>query len=156
MAYRKIKPHKIPEEKREFKMREIWAVEYCQNPIETFDGVQVRCYEDMFDHIFFESANRKAKDKSILSLNRLEKIYWIKDTLQDGDAILKKGWNTQEKTYYENRRVAIVKGNYVVIIRFTGIYKAKLVTAYEKNDVENILEGPDFEKSEKFFGKDKA
>jgi hypothetical protein len=30
------------------------------------------------------------------------------------------------------------------------------VTAYEKNDIENILNAPDFEKSEKYFGKDKA
>ena len=108
----------------------------------------------MFDHCFFESANRQEKDKSILSLNRLEKMLWIKDTLQDATAILKKGWDNYHKNYYVNRRVAIVKGNYVVIIRFTGILKAKLVTAYEKNDIENILENPDFEKSEKFFGKE--
>jgi len=28
-----------------------------------------------------------------------------------------------------------------------------LVTAYEKNDIENILESPDFERTEEFFGK---
>jgi hypothetical protein len=132
-------------------MRELWADEYCKSDIETFDGVLVRFYEDIFDHCFYESANRKEKDKSILSLNRLEKILWIKDTLEDADAILKKGWDTKNKEYFTNRRVAIVKGNYVVIIRFTGVLKAKFVTAYEKNDIENILDGPDFEKSKQFF-----
>ena len=148
LEYKKIKPHKY----EEMELREIWKNEYCTESIETFDGVVVKCYEDMFDHIFYESANRIKKDKSILSLNRLEKIYWIKDTLKDSTAILKKGWDNDSKTYFKDRRVAIVKGNYVVIIRFTGLLKAKLVTAYEKNDISNILNAPNFEKSEDFFG----
>ena len=152
MAYKKIKPHLIPEEEIEEKMRALWYEEYCKADIETFDGVKVRFYEDMFEHCFFESYNRKEKDKSILSLNRLEKMLWIKETLMDNDAILKKGWNNTDKVYYTDRRVAIVKENYVVVIRFTGYLKAKLVTAYEKNDIENILEGPDFEKTVEFFG----
>jgi hypothetical protein len=152
MAYKKLKPHLIAEVRREAEMREIWKNEYCKKPIETFDGVLVRFYEDMFDHCFFESANRKAKDKSILSLNRLEKMLWIKSVLQDKDAVLKKGWDNVEKIYFKDRRVAIVKDNYVVIIRFTGVLKAKLITAFEKNDIENILESPDFERSEEFFG----
>ena len=152
MAYKKLKPHLIAEVRREAEMREIWKNEYCKKPIETFDGVLVRFYEDMFDHCFFESANRKAKDKSILSLNRLEKMLWIKSVLQDKDAVLKKGWDNVEKIYFKDRRVAIVKDNYVVIIRFTGVLKAKLTTAFEKNDIENILESPDFERSEEFFG----
>jgi hypothetical protein len=154
MAYKKIKPHLIDEESREQEMRKLWKEEYCLAEIETFDGVKVKFYEDMFDHCFYESNNRNKKDKTILSLNRLEKILWIKDTLQDADAIFKKGWDTQGKKHYTDRRVAIVKDNYVVIIRFTGLLKAKLVTAYEKNDIENILKGPDFERSEEFFGKD--
>ena len=128
MAYKKIKSYQLSEAE----MRKIWVDEYCQQEIETFDGVMVKFYEDMFDHIFFESRNRVAKDKSDLSYNRLEKIYWIKDTLKDSTAMLKKGWDTDKKEYFKDRRVAIVKGNYVVVIRFTGILKAKLVTAYQK------------------------
>jgi len=100
---------------------------------------------------FFESNDREKKDKSILSLNRLEKIYWIKDVLQDNTAILKKGWNNTDKEYYKDRRVAIVKGNYVVIIRFTALLKAKLVTAYQKEDIDNILNAPDFDKDSEFL-----
>ena len=149
MAYKKIKSYELTESE----LRVMWKDNYCRNPVETFDGVQVSCYEDMFDHIFYESAERKAKDKSILSLNRLEKIYWIKDTLQDASAKFKKGWDNENKKYFEDRRVAVVKGNYVVIIRFTGLLKAKLVTAYWKEDIENVLKGPDFIKTEIYFGR---
>ncbi len=153
MVYKKLKPHKIADSELEFKMREQWKNIYCTKNIRTFDGVLVKFYEDMFDHCFYESANRIKKDKSILSLNRLEKMLWIKDTLEDKNAILKKGWDTKRKKHYENRRVAIVKGNYVVIIMFTGLLKAKFITAYEKNDIQNIIDGPDFERNEKYFGK---
>ena len=152
MAYKKIKPYSHSEEE----LRQIWREEYCEKNIYTFDKVKVLFFEDMFDHVFYESANRKAKDKSILSLNRLEKIYWIKDTLKDPEAILKKGWDAKRKDYFEDRRVAIVKGNFVVIIVFTGLLKANFVTAYEKNDIGNIMDAPDFEKNEKYFGKENA
>ncbi len=40
----------------------------------------------------------------------------------------------------------------MVIIRFTGMLKAKFVTAYEKDDISNILNSPDFIKCKEFFG----
>jgi hypothetical protein len=149
MEYKKIKPQKMTEEE----LRQLWKTEYCISEILTFDNIKVKFYEDMFDHVFFESADRIEKDKSILSYNRLEKMLWIKDVLMDATAILKMGWNTTGKEYFKDRRLAIVKGNYVVIIRFTGLLKAKLVTAYEKSNIDNILDSPDFERSEKYFGK---
>jgi len=149
-VYKKIKAHIIPEAE----LRIIWQEEYCLKNIFTFDNIHVKFYEDMFDHVFYESANRIKKDKSILSYNRLEKIYWIKEVLLDKGAILKKGWDNEKKEYFSDRRVAIIKGNYIVIIRFTGLLKAKFVTAFEKNDIENVLSSPDFERSEEFFGKD--
>lgn len=152
MAYKKVKSHKMTEEE----FRRIWKEEYCDQEVHTFDNVEVLFFEEMFDHVFYESANRKMKDKSILSFNRLEKIYWIKDTLKDPEAILKKGWNRKRKQYFEDRRVAIVKGNFVVIIVFTGVLKANFVTAFEKNEIDNILRAPDFERSTKFFGDEKA
>jgi len=65
---------------------------YCDpaSPIFTFDGIRVQFFPEMFDHAFYESVNRKAKDKSELSLNRCEKMFWIKDALNDPDAILKR------------------------------------------------------------------
>jgi hypothetical protein len=149
MAFKKIKAHKISEEE----LRKIWHTEYSCQSIYTFDKVLVKCYDDMFDHIFYESSSRKIKNKEILSYNRLEKIYWIKETLLAPDAILKQGWDSKKKSYYKDRRIAIVKGNFVVVIRFTGLLKAKLVTAYEKEDISKILSSPDFKKEEKYFGK---
>lgn len=150
MVYKKIKAYSMSEGE----LRKIWKETYCLGDIRTFDNVMVRFYEDMFDHAFKESSNREARDKSILSYNRLEKIHWIKETLQDPNAILKKGWDNEKKEYYKDRRVAIVKENYVVIIRFVGILKAKFVTAYEKKDIDRILKSPDFQKNEEFFGKE--
>jgi hypothetical protein len=106
-----------------------------------------------------ESADRKARDKSILSLNRLEKMLWIKDVLCDPTAILKQGWNRDTKTYYDDRRVAMVKNNYVVIIRFTGILKAKLVSAYElqeDHNINKILTSPDWIRLPRFFEADQT
>ena len=62
----------------------------------------------------------------------------------------------KNKEYFKNRRVAIVKGNYIVIIRFVGLLKAKFVTAYEKQNITNILNSPDFKPSEEFFGNKKT
>jgi hypothetical protein len=147
--FKKIKSYKFTEEE----MRAMWKSEYCNTDIFTFDEVKVKFFEKDFDHCFFESSGRKKGDKSIFSLNRLEKMLWIKDALQSPDAILKKGWDKKKKKYFDNRRVAVVKNNYVVIIVFTGLFKANFVTAYEKNDIQNILKAPDFEKCEKYFGK---
>jgi hypothetical protein len=87
----------------------------------------------------------------------LEKILWIKDTLEDPTAMLKQGWDRDSKTYDNERRVALVKNNYVVIIRFTGLLKAAFVTAYELTDEEGnnnkILMSPDWIRDEKYVGK---
>ncbi|UJH90558.1 hypothetical protein LZ575_17485 [Antarcticibacterium sp. 1MA-6-2] len=143
--YKKIKPYELTEQE----LREIWHSTYCAGNVTIFtlDGVLVKFYEDQFDHCFYESANRKQRDKSILSLNRLEKIYWIKDTLEDPEAILKSGWLRDKQTYNHSRRLALVKENYVVIIRFIKAERAKFVTAYEINDdesLEKINESPDW------------
>lgn len=134
MAYKKIKPYKYSEEE----LREIWSEEYCNQTIITFDEIEVKFFSSMFDHCFFESANRKEKDKSILSLNRLEKIYWIKDTLLDPDSIRKQGWDKNKKKYINSRRVNLVKDNYIVVIKVFSKYKARFITAYEVNNDDNL------------------
>ena len=51
------------------------------------------------------------------------------------------------KSYTSSRRVAIVKNNYVVIIRFIDSSKkvAKFVTAYEAYDsIDKIMNSPDW------------
>jgi len=134
MWYKKIKPHLMTEEE----LREIWKKEYCKQTIKTFDDIVVQFFDSMFDHCFYESADRRKKDKSILSLNRLEKIYWIKDALLDPDAELKVGWDSQSKSYNRSRRVTLVKGNYVVVILLFAEKRARFITAYEVNEDENL------------------
>lgn len=136
MLYKKIKPYEMTETQ----LRELWRITYCDNskPILTYDGILVKFFPSMFDHCFYESANRKQKDKSILSYNRLEKMLWIKDTLKDPRAMLKQGWDREKKIYANSRRVAFAKGKYVVVIEFTDIMKAAFVTAYEQTEGKNI------------------
>lgn len=150
MEYRRIKSQSLSE----IELRELWRTAYClpENPIYTFDKVLVKFYEDMFDHAFFESDNWQQKDKSILSLNRCSKMFWIKATLQDPDALLKQGYDKKTKSYSDDRRVALVKGNYVVVIRFIRKKEAKFVTAFEI-DLEKNLNL--FTNSPDWSGKDK-
>ena len=145
MEYKKIKAHKMSEGE----LRQLWKDEYCNpsNPIYTLDNILVKFYPEMFDHAFYESDNWKAKDKSLLSLNRCEKMLWIKDALQDPDAILKKGWDRKTKSYRDDRRTAIVKDNYIVIILIFKPQKARFVTAFEftsEEGLKQVFNSPDW------------
>lgn len=134
MAYKKIKAYNFTEPE----LRKIWSDTFCEKPIITFDNIEVKFYSSMFDHCFFESDNRKAKDKSVLSYNRLQKIYWIKDALEDPDTIKKQGWNSKEKKYDSERRVTLVKGNFIVVILIYSPKRARFITAYEVNNDDNL------------------
>ena len=147
--YKKLKAHRMTEAE----LRQLWSDEYCDpmKPIETFDGIQVRFYSEMFDHAFFESRDRKKKDKSELSYPRCERLLWIKETLQDATAILKEGWLKEVKRYDKLRRVAIVKDDYVVIIAIFKPYIARFITAYtvdNENNLERILASPDWKRGQ--------
>lgn len=143
VAYQLINPADYTEDL----LREMWSKEYCEVEIKTVDGIVVAFYSEMFDHCFFESANRRKKDKSILSTIRLERFYWIKEALQDPDAVLKVGWDSSKKSYDGSRRVALVKGNYVVIIHIYAEQKARFTTAYVveiEENLEKIMNSPDY------------
>lgn len=121
---------------------------YCNGTILTFDNIEVRFKKFDFEHCFFESSNRD-KIKDIFSKKRAERIDWIKATLQDNTAILKLGWDRDNKKYYKKseRRVAIVNGNYVVIIQLFNENKARFITAYVADTeytLDKILKGPDW------------
>jgi hypothetical protein len=83
----------------------------------------------MFDHCFFESSRRDT-NKDTFSIKRAERIDWIKKALQDPSSEKYVGWDRKKKRYNKKRRVAIVMGNYVVIIQLTGSDKANFITAY--------------------------
>lgn len=139
MPYSKLRGKSIEE------YRSIFDETYCKVPITTFDGISVKFYSNMFDHAFYESDNKKERDKSLFSYNRAEKIMWIKETLEDPTAILKQGWIKKTKKYSNSRRVAIVKNNYVVVIVLYGVRRARFITAYEAYDsIDKILKSPDW------------
>jgi hypothetical protein len=74
-------------------------------------------------------------------------MLWIKETLQDPSALLKKGWDNKTKSYDDTRRVAMVKGNYVVIILIYADKKARFITAFQIDDDANLelfKKGPDW------------
>ena len=102
---------------------------YCRGPITTFDGIAVRFRKSRFDHCFYESTRRN-QIKDDFSLQRAERIDWIRAALQDSNAELHIGWDGKKKRYDRSHRVALVAGDYVVIIRLSGSRIAQFVTAY--------------------------
>lgn len=112
--------------------KNIYRKFYCNAPIVTFDGISVKFYVSNFDHAFYESFNRKAKDKLKFSYKRANRIYWIKWVLESPHAELFIGYNSKTKSYDNTRRVAICVDNYAVIISIDAndTNKAKFITAY--------------------------
>lgn len=112
--------------------KNIYKKFYCKKIILTFDGINVKFYVDNFEHAFYESMNRKQKDKSRFSYKRANRIYWIKWVLENPNAELYIGYNSKIKSYDNTRRVAVCVENYVVIIGIDRLNnkKAKFITAY--------------------------
>ncbi len=107
---------------------------YCRGSITTFDGIEVRFRKRHFGHCFFESSGRD-RIKDTFSRRRAERIDWIAATLRDPDAELYVGWNRDKRRYHPGRRVAILSGEFVVVIALTGEQAADFVTAYVLDSV---------------------
>lgn len=125
--------------------------EYCKKTIKTFDNIHVKFYEDQFEHAFFESENKKKRDKSIFSTERAERMDWIKEVLQSQKSELFIGWDRDKKRYNKNRRISIInEDNYVVIINIIRDKKAKFITAYpaSKTNATKIRSAPKWEKEQ--------
>ena len=106
-----------------------WINNYCKKGIQTFDGIVVRFRQKDFEHAFFESV--RSKDDTF-SWKRAERMDWIATTLRDPSSELFIGWDNQKKRYDNHRRVAIVMGNYVVVISISKKKpkQASFVTAF--------------------------
>ena len=114
---------------------------YCRRAVVTFDGLDVRFRQEQFDHAFFESVQTK---DDTFSKKRAERIDWIAAALQDGTAELYVGWDNTKKKLTPGRRVCIVFGDYVVVIRIAGHSKAFFITAYvaDQGTLAKIRSGP--------------
>lgn len=102
---------------------------YCNDVTVTFDGIAVRFQKADFDHCCFES-DRTTRLKAYFSALRAERLDWIRAALQDPTADLFVGWDTKKRAYDHGRRVCVVCGNYVVVIRLTSASTARFVTAF--------------------------
>ena len=117
---------------------------YCRGPITTCDNIQVRFHKNQFHHCFYESGHRDAV-KDVFSALRAQRIDWIKAALQDCNAEMFVGWDAKKRRYVNDRRVAVVKDNYVVIIGLTGKTSAKFITAFvadSQSTIDRIRKGP--------------
>jgi len=104
---------------------------YCRAVIHTFDGMRVYFSKQQFDDAFFESANRKARDKSVFALERAERIDWIRAAVEDPTAELYQGWDRDRKVIVPGRRIALVFDNYVVVLQvYNERSAATFITAY--------------------------
>jgi hypothetical protein len=94
---------------------------------------------------FFESAGRKARDKSIFSWSRAERIDWIRAAIEDPTAELYRGWDRDKKRIAHDRRITLVFGNYVVVLQvYSKGNKATFITAYvaSSDTISKIRSGP--------------
>ena len=104
---------------------------YCQAQIYTFDGIRVHFPQQQFDDAFFESADRRARDKSVFSWRRAKRIAWIGAALADANAELYAGWDRDKGRANRKRRVIVVYSDYVVIIQISASRSwATFITAY--------------------------
>lgn len=114
---------------------------YCQGPVSTFDGIQVRFRRLDFDHCMYESTYRNPKDpnyrqKNVFSIERAKRIDWIKAALQDCNAELYVGWDRDDKRARWDRRVVFAYDGYVVIVELKrgNTQEAKFLSAYPTTD----------------------
>lgn len=104
---------------------------YCSRIIPSCAGIDVKFNPSTFDHAFFMNADRRARDKSIFSIERAKRILWIEKVLKDPSLTVYQGWNNSQKKYDTNRRTVLVTPDqYVVVTRLLGENKAAFVTAF--------------------------
>jgi hypothetical protein len=123
---------------------------YCRGPVIAFDGIEVRFRKRDFNHCCFESSRRDGV-KDAFSRPRAERLNWIRAALKDPNSECFQGWDKKRKRYDGRRRVAVVMGNYVVVIALKGRERADFLTAYladtpaapgRPSTVDRIRRGP--------------
>jgi hypothetical protein len=123
--------------KTENEYKNHYIEEYCNKVIHTHDGIEVKFRPEKFSHAFFKNASRKNKDKSIFSMERAQRINWIKKVLQDEELHIYAGWDSSKKKYDHTRRVCLVTNDgYVVVLRMAKPSLGIFVTAYLIDDDE--------------------
>lgn len=118
--------------------RAMFGSKYCTGPIVTHDGIEVRFKPSNFDHCFFERSNRRG-EKDTFSARRATHIDWIAHSLTSGEGEEFCGWDSKRRRVDHDRRVAILSGHHVTVIRLTNTPdRAAFVTAYVA-DAQTVL-----------------
>lgn len=102
---------------------------YCSGPLCTHDGIMVRFRREDFDHCCFETVNKK-KTKTF-SMNRAQRLHWIKIAIESETAKRYKGYNSKKKKVDPYRLVLLLgREHYAVILTLKPNRKAVFITAY--------------------------
>ena len=80
--------------------KKYYVEKYCKKGLQTFDGINVKFYENQFEHAFYESSNKKKRNKDIFSINRALRIDWIEYVLKNPQAELHLGWDRDKKIFW--------------------------------------------------------
>ncbi|MDD4505845.1 MAG: hypothetical protein PHE60_05715 [Sulfurospirillaceae bacterium] len=125
---------------------------YTKKPLLSFDGIPIFFAKYRFSHAFYESSDRRGA-KDIFSLQRAERMDWIKYTIESDQSLLLKGWDAVTRQYFSNRRVSILYEDFVVVIILTlnkeGQLKGSFLTCYQAdNSIEKIKSSPIWVKDE--------
>ena len=120
--------------------------EYCRKGVVTFDGIRVYFRKSRFSHAFYESSNRDGR-KDKFSKIRAQRMGWIRAMLENADSDLFQGWDNKRKRYDPGRRVCVVYGDFVVILRIrlkkNGTLTAEFITCYQAdNSIGKIRNSP--------------
>ena len=124
--------------------------EYCRKGVVTFDGIRVYFRESRFSHAFYESSNRDGR-KDKFSKIRAQRMGWIRAMLESADSDLFQGWDNKRKRYDPGRRVCVVYGDFVVILKIrlkkNGALTAEFITCYQAdNSIRKIKNSPKWTK----------
>lgn len=118
---------------------------YCNKEICTHDGIKVKFHEDTFEHSFYIRAQKKWKSKKDhFSVERGERIDWIRYVLQDPTIIPRQGYDKAKKCFDNSRRVTfLAPNNYVVVIQIDNKGDGRFVTAFivDSEEVANKIKG---------------
>lgn len=119
----------------ETEYRQLFNETYCESSIITHQNLAVSFYPEMFDHAFFSRSDRRSDVKDVFDQDRVQRILWIKDVLQDSSIPIYQGYNTKKKKPEPRAKVSLLTPDgYVVIIRIEKEGKARFQTAYVIND----------------------
>lgn len=117
--------------------RQHFQTKYCKSFITTYDGISVRFTNSDFRHAFYESSGNMRKN--IFSAERAQRIDWIAAALLDDKAEMYYGWDSHTKIVDYRRRVALVQGNYVVVIQIMKRGNAKFITSFLVSNAQTLL-----------------